>query len=809
MKKLFVWGLLISAVNQLWSQETLLPLKYNPAYQLQKNPTPLTKGAEQDFSRICSSQRKPIINIVDSLPDCIIKDGCLTISVENIPGNFIYSIYSPVNNIDEQSSITGDTSFTFCELPAAPYFISILDGEGNIHQAQYELNNIGVDPLNSANFLFIKAFCDKPGKFARGFTDDASLQYKIVGIDNDTNIDLEGSVTDLDIGKYYLRVKRDGSKCAAYLIFDIEEELTAELPFIDDFSTTLVYPDVNYWEDNYAFVNQTLAINAPSLGVVTLDGFNEVGQPYDRIETGTGLKEGNADVLTSRPFCNAPLSIDNNDTLFFSFFYQAEGLGDYPNDEDSLVLEFLASNQEWQIIWATAGPDSSHQNNPQFTPVQLSISDSLYFWNGFKFRFRNVATISGFNDHWHLDYISVDTDKGVFPQVQDVTFSAPAPNMLKHYQSMPWNHFINYTDQELATKEEAPISVRNNEDGVVSRELTHSIVEACDDDPLYIFDAGIADVLGGIGGEVTTRNVFLQDTIATRLQQLDSTTTAFDKDSVVLANKWTLTTDNGLVESNNEMYRYQKFFNYFAYDDGTAEKSYALFGTGAKLAYQFHLNEADTLQALQFMFLDMNANASNLEFNIVIWKNVQAGTNKDSVIYRSSSSETPNYLNQKNGFWTYELDSTLIVEDTIFVGFEQRNTDYLNIGFDRNTDASSNVLINLNGSWEPSIIPGSVMIRPVVSRGALPENVNVGLPTAFDNKKVQVYPNPATDRLFVEVTGSKRAAYLQVYDYAGQLLSTATYTGSLDIAYLAKGFYLLKIFDKDFNKIKTTKFVKQ
>ena len=48
-----------------------------------------------------------------------------------------------------------------------------------------------------------------------------------------------------------------------------EQEL--HLPFVDDFSDYIGYPNPALWQDRYAFVNRTFAIQPPTMGVATLD----------------------------------------------------------------------------------------------------------------------------------------------------------------------------------------------------------------------------------------------------------------------------------------------------------------------------------------------------------------------------------------------------------------------------------------------------------------------------------------------------------------------------------------------------------
>jgi hypothetical protein len=43
-----------------------------------------------------------------------------------------------------------------------------------------------------------------------------------------------------------------------------------------------------------------------------------------------------------------------------------------------------------------------------FSRYFLPISAAEFLMDGFRFRFRNYATLSGNADHWHVDYVIVD-----------------------------------------------------------------------------------------------------------------------------------------------------------------------------------------------------------------------------------------------------------------------------------------------------------------------------------------------------------------------------------------------------------------
>ena len=59
----------------------------------------------------------------------------------------------------------------------------------------------------------------------------------------------------------------------------------ATLPFKEDFSKDNFpgNPDGNpvLWENTAAYLNETFPVNPPTIGVITFDGLDEIGYPYD------------------------------------------------------------------------------------------------------------------------------------------------------------------------------------------------------------------------------------------------------------------------------------------------------------------------------------------------------------------------------------------------------------------------------------------------------------------------------------------------------------------------------------------------
>lgn len=903
------------------AQELLLPLKYH-AYE-RPNLHEDEKGFRRNFDKACQGVLgfNTYVSTSAQPSACLEEDGSITVLIENGSAPYTYTLSSPIG-INQFSGSTTLTEYTFDQLPSGPYFITVTDNLDNNVVIRFELDDINIAPIKRQNWEATKtnAFCNALGSIRKIFDTDVSINYRLYDLNNNLlhNYYTQSALaSNLVPGVYYLRSNKQGEKCYAYYIIEIFEEPTISLPFTEDFSTSWIYPDRKIWIDDRALINDTYAINPPSIGVATLDGLNQYGQPYIPVPSGTALIDGIGDVLTSRPICLADAGLVAGDTVFFRFFYQAEGYGDFPNPGDSLVFETYiprvkdstfvvttyvdgfhvkydddanntgadidinvavpasdminfnpdthvfyineagnsiyldftnpaatltyvndtiipifqeftvqVNDTTWVPQWGTDGMTASE--TPDFQSVIVKVSDPSTFYNGFRFRFRNRATVSGNNDHWNIDYVQGSTDlPSIYPLLQDVAIVDAAPDMLANYSAMPWSHFYPYMEKELAIPDSVPIKVRNNDIGFANRTLTHTINDVCSETELYLYQAGTADVLGSIENIVTTKAVFIKNDISTALNNNSS---LFEgKDTVIFENIWQLNVSVGSTElnyNNDTIYQYQQFANCFAYDDGTAERAYGLYGTGAQLAYQYVLNHPDTLRGLQINFVNMNANVTNHEFTVRVWRHINVDINTglplavpivDELIYEGETINMPRYLNQINGFWTYRLDEPIALPyDTIYIGIEQRFENLLNIGFDRNNEATSKLFYNTGGQWLGSIYEGALMLRPVVG-GALPDgNLNVGIedPNEIpDSFAMTLFPNPVNDLLYLQLPSNlpnNSPLNVQIYDLMGRLVTSETLqNNSVLVNQLPAGMYVLRLCNQNREQLSTGKFLKQ
>ncbi len=114
------------------------------------------------------------------------------------------------------------------------------------------------------------------------------------------------------------------------------------LPLFDDFKTAEAYPKHYLWVEEAVFVNNSFCYLPPDQGVATFDALDSTGNIYTNAVSTPFV----ADRLTSQPirldslFTPTKKKLGPADSLYLSFYYQPQGLGDAPEEGDSLVLAF-------------------------------------------------------------------------------------------------------------------------------------------------------------------------------------------------------------------------------------------------------------------------------------------------------------------------------------------------------------------------------------------------------------------------------------------------------------------------------------
>jgi len=583
-----------------------------------------------------------------------------------------------------------------------------------------------------------------------------------------------------------------------------------KLPFIDDFSRAGVYPQQQLWADRYVFVNKSYAVNPPSYGVATFDAMDEKGAVYSNMSTFPTV----ADTLSS-----VGIRLDSNfstntvmspaDSVYLSFYIQPQGNGDKPQLEDSIVLQFYNQKDDvWQSVWNMEGMSIDTmmaRYGSEFLQVLIPIKDSAYFGANFKFRFYNYASIpdqnipswrSGVFDHWNLDYVFLDvhrTMNDVFHN--DVAISGNVTTLLKDYQSMPWNQFLANASAEMDHTKSIKYK-RLDDIAAAINVAQYFSIQNLDDKSFFFPNPNPASV-----NMSTVERVFAPGYSSYTYNSNASPYADFKVEFQTLSSP-----DENRY--NDTLKFFQRFYNYYAYDDGIPEAGYGLSTANGQLAIQFHANTADSIQSVQFFFNQTLAAANQQYFDLQIW-NDNNGV-PGSVIY-TQAGVRPEYPSPLFQYYTYELDHAVAVNGTFYVGWKQLTKDNLNVGWDKTNDHSDQVMYNVTGNWFTSSFDGCAMIRPILGSE---KQAYVGIPSIEENTDIQliIAPNPVqSNQLHLRFTGEdiypQHQYELRIYNISGQLVIQSQYENNIDISSLQSGIYLIQVFSKDGKQQINKKFI--
>ncbi|MEO1255565.1 MAG: T9SS type A sorting domain-containing protein, partial [Bacteroidota bacterium] len=152
-----------------------------------------------------------------------------------------------------------------------------------------------------------------------------------------------------------------------------------------------------------------------------------------------------------------------------------------------------------------------------------------------------------------------------------------------------------------------------------------------------------------------------------------------------------------------------------------------------------------------------------------------------------------------NEFTRYPLQSSVILSDTFFIGYQQSVNEYIGIGFDRsNPEASQYIFENRTGVWEQNRrLTGALMIRPVFS------SVDSLVTGIQSSPKLTVYPNPTKGWLTID--GEYQS--ISLIDFSGRKWLQERSKSSHDLTDFPRGLYLLIIHRKEGDQ--TLKIIKE
>jgi len=608
------------------------------------------------------------------------------------------------------------------------------------------------------------------------------------------------------------------------------------LPFYDDFSVVSVFPSPLRWADSAAFVNTDYAKYPPSIGVATLDALNKQGNLYPN----AGAYPFDADYLTSLPirldsiFIPAKRAISRKDSIYLSFYYQPQGRTiSPPSTKASLILEFHSPGDNdtitsasgtvitphWRQKWSTdggiqvdtfAGPDKKYFRQV-LIPITGIIDSTLYYKNGFQFRFRNIAALAGNSQpdwryngsHWNVDIVYLNYGRNINDPFEDVAFGDQAPSMLVNYEAMPFRQYVKNWVNEM--KDTLDIKIANLDNKNRNRTYKYTVKNSLLQDINYNGEPYTIEpynVIGYVNYKPWSKppvNFFYSPTLNSKNPSFYIT--------------HTLSPDpNPLFRSNDTIRFTQVFSNYYAYDNGTSEAGVGINGAAGSYAVQFKLNEKDTLRGMEIYFNPL-IGGTNQQIDLQVWNDANG---KPGQAIETLAGVTPLYSNNLNEFNSYWFEEPLIVEPTAFpslifyIGWTQSSVDNLNVGFDRYKDSHTKRFFNVSGNWEMSseINYGSLMFRPIIGEA---NPLGVDKPSAAEHLGIQ--PNPVTDgNLIIKLPDSwtnntNNKLSISIISATGSRVLSETFNNPVNVNTLAPGFYMVILTDTKIGRKATGKLI--
>jgi len=550
------------------------------------------------------------------------------------------------------------------------------------------------------------------------------------------------------------------------------------LPFFEDFTNYETFPNPLKWKDALVYINNSFPINTISRGVATFDGLNTFGVPYDSVNKYAAIY---ADSLTSQI-----IDLSNytpNDSIYLSFYYQPGGYGFEPDLNDSLMLFFKLNNGLWNKVWAKEGSSTT-----DFKQVLIPVSNTIYLNANFQFRFINKVTMQTNDDHWHLDYIKINSNRTCTDTlINDLAFTQRPDFLLNDYTSMPYNQFQAAVNSNWLT--EHKVYLRNNTTNTITNSFNYRAKEKSTG---FIF-SGFSNFTTSIPS-ITTANLAL-------LNYTPNYSPSPNQDKVVFEQTYYTASIPSQNTINDTIVSQQVFDNYLAYDDGSAEKSYYLnlFNTlPGKIAIEHQLYTSDTLRGVAIQFGRQIPSNANKYFSIAIMKALAGinGASKDSIIYKEDFF-FPRFRDSINGFWIYTFTNPITMPvGSFYVSTIQpamSGSDSLYFGLDANRSLANHQYYNVLNTWQSSQIDGAVMIRPLLGKAIV--STVIANPK-FINYTMSISPNPAHD--LISIQSENNLTQLEIYSTIGSLIYSNTLFGTNSNIYIGAfepGLYFVRSYD--------------
>lgn len=470
----------------------------------------------------------------------------------------------------------------------------------------------------------------------------------------------------------------------------------------------------------------------------------------------------------------------------------------------------------WNTVWNSPGLSLEEFFTIHGTyceQVIIPVNDSsLYYRKDFRFKFYNYASLaSDFNpswrsncDQWNVDYIYLNINRSASDTFyRDIGFVERAPSLLKEYEAMPYNQYIN--DPTNVIKDNLELMISNLNVTSSNTEYKYYVTDEfglypltypggyCNLDPVWL--SGYQNCIDCPQHACPPFNyIFATDF---------GDSASFRIDHILLGDFTPVDT------IGDTLTHFQNFYNYYAYDDGSPEAGYGLTPAGARLAYKFNLNIRDTLRAVQMYFNRTYMNANDTYFSLMVWSdnNGEPG----DIIYQKDFTKV-GFSNSLTNFYTYMLEEEVPVNGVFYIGWQQMTSDNLNIGFDKFNNAQDKIFYNAGDGWYNSTFQGALMMRPLLGKEF--SLIGIEEKTGIVTANLTIFPNPANrDRITIslpdEILRDNNETDFTIYisNILGQEIYSGPYDRVVSISSFKEGLYIVRVINHGKNINMTAKFI--
>jgi hypothetical protein len=256
----------------------------------------------------------------------------------------------------------------------------------------------------------------------------------------------------------------------------------------------------------------------------------------------------------------------------------------------------------------------------------------------------------------------------------------------------------------------------------------------------------------------------------------------------------------------------QYLYNYYAYDDGTAERGYSNAAAGGMIAMKFRAEVADSLLGLFVYWLPTGVNVTGETFLLRAWSD--GGTQPGTELGENFNYHHPAFYNHgENHFSYYSYDTPIAVTGNFYVGWVQSGSVGLPVGNDKSGTINSTKVFYNSGfqqPWEQSSINGALMIRPVFKSGKSSVWNSV---SEMQTITPSVYPNPFSESFTVQGLNENSTYTISVISSTGQLISSSIQSHvtcvEMENSNLSNGIYFIQITNNSTQEIIRLKAMKQ